>query len=54
MSGGGGNPDASCGGLNEYGQNVTGLAKRVLGADSERSAAGSAGTVHPEIEGESK
>ena len=39
-SGGGGNPDASCGGLNEYGPIVTGLAKRVLGADSEPSAAG--------------
>jgi hypothetical protein len=54
MSGGGGNPDASCGGLNEYGQNVTGLAKRVLGAGSEPSAVGSAGAVHPEIEGGSK
>jgi hypothetical protein len=39
-SGGGGNPDASCGGLNEYGPIVTGLAKRVLGADSKPSATG--------------
>lgn len=39
-SGGGGNPDASCVGAVEYGRTVSGLAKRVLGADSEPSAAG--------------
>jgi hypothetical protein len=39
-SGGGGNPDASCVGAVEYGRTVSGLAKRVLGAGSEPSAAG--------------
>jgi hypothetical protein len=39
-SGGGGNPDASCVGAVEYGRTVSGLAKRVLGADSEPSAVG--------------
>jgi len=53
-SGGGGNPDASCVGAVEYGRTVSGLAKRVLGAGSEPSAVGSAGAVHPEIEGGSK
>ncbi len=53
-SGGGGNPDASCVGAVDYGLSVSGLAKRVLGADSELSAADSHRAVHPEIAGESK
>jgi len=50
-SGGGGNPDASCVGAVEYGLTGSELAKRVLGAGSEPSAASSAGTVQPEIKG---